>query len=280
MAHVLRRQGKVEEAMLFYFTATGNSLYVAKQLDPRYISIAQAIHDELRAYEDRQIGIVCPVHVQRMPELVAAFLRHARFDTAYFYIILTYGSRYGNAPRQACDLAQSLGIQPAYVNVVWMADNFLPEADIEEETAADKQTDAQIAAIQEDLHHSRRFIAPEDVRGRRFSRLFSKLAKNGPGLYHINEDCIGCGICQKICPMDRFTIQDQKSKYDPNGCIGCMACIHACPMSAIRLNTTERNHNARYRNEHISLCEIIDANNQHRCTKKKRGKHNEHDQTE
>lgn len=188
MAHVLRRQGKVEEAMLFYFTATGNSLYVAKQLDPRCISIAQAIHDELRAYEDRQIGIVCPVHVQRMPELVAAFLRNARFDTAYFYIILTYGSRYGNAPKQACDLAQSLGIQPAYVNVVWMADNFLPEADIEEETDADKQTDAQIAAIQEDLHHSRRFIAPEDVRGRRFSRLFSKLAKNGLGLYHINED--------------------------------------------------------------------------------------------
>ena len=111
-------------------------MYVAKQLDPRYISIAQAIHDELRAYEDRQIGIVCPVHVQRMPELVAAFLRHARFDTAYFYIILTYGSRYGNAPRQACDLAQSLGIRPAYVNVVWMADNFLPEADIEEEMLA------------------------------------------------------------------------------------------------------------------------------------------------
>lgn len=237
MAHVFRRQGKVEEAMLFCFTATGNSLYVAKQLNLHCISIAQAIHDELRAYEDQQIGIVCPVHAQQMPELVTAFLRSTRFDTAYFYIILTYGSRYGNAPKLACDLAIGLGIQPAYVNVVWMADNFLPKADIEEETAADKLTDVQIAAIQEDLHRSRRFIAPEDVRGRWLARLFSKLSKNGSGLYHINEDCIGC-----------------------------MACIHACPMSAIRLNATGRNHDARYRNEHISLCEIIDANDQHRCT--------------
>ena len=39
--------------------------------------------------------------------------------------------------------------------------------------------------------------------------------------------CIGCGICRKICPMDRFTIQAQKSQYDPKGCIACMACIHA-----------------------------------------------------
>lgn len=31
--------------MLFYFTATGNSLYVAKQLDDDRLSIAQAIHE-------------------------------------------------------------------------------------------------------------------------------------------------------------------------------------------------------------------------------------------
>ena len=31
--------------MVFYFTATGNSLYVAKELDAHPVSIAQAIHD-------------------------------------------------------------------------------------------------------------------------------------------------------------------------------------------------------------------------------------------
>ena len=66
--------------MLFYFTATGNSLYVAKRLDPRCISIAQAIHDDPQPYQDAQIGIVCPVHAQQIPELVSTFLHDAHFE--------------------------------------------------------------------------------------------------------------------------------------------------------------------------------------------------------
>ena len=42
----------------------------------------------------------------------------------------------------------------------------------------------------------------------------------------------------------------------------CMACIHTCPMMAIQMNMPEKNPKARYRNENISICEIVDANNQ------------------
>lgn len=137
--------------MLFYFTATGNSLYVAKRLDPRCISIAQAVHDDPQPYQDAQIGIVCPVHAQQIPELVSTFLHDAYFDTPYFYMILTYGSHYGKAPQQAFELALRLGINPAYINAVMMADSFLPAADIEKEMAADKHISAQIDAIRTDL---------------------------------------------------------------------------------------------------------------------------------
>ena len=44
--------------MIFYFTATGNSLYAAKQLDEEQRSIAQAIHDTDRTYKADRIGIV------------------------------------------------------------------------------------------------------------------------------------------------------------------------------------------------------------------------------
>lgn len=56
--------------MLFYFTATGNSPYVAKLLDKDRISIAQAIHDETKVYRADRIGIVCPMMAiqMRMPE--------------------------------------------------------------------------------------------------------------------------------------------------------------------------------------------------------------------
>ena len=60
--------------MIFYFTATGNSLYTAKQLDKTRISIAQAIHDDKKVYEDEKIGIVCPVFGHEVPPLVRDFL--------------------------------------------------------------------------------------------------------------------------------------------------------------------------------------------------------------
>ena len=46
--------------MVFYFTATGNSLYVAKCIDEYPVSIPQAIKNS-SIYSDNQIGIVCPV---------------------------------------------------------------------------------------------------------------------------------------------------------------------------------------------------------------------------
>ena len=44
--------------MVFYFTATGNSLYAAKQLEKAPVSIAQAVHDLENVYEAEKIGIV------------------------------------------------------------------------------------------------------------------------------------------------------------------------------------------------------------------------------
>ena len=48
--------------------------------------------------------------------------------------------------------------------------------------------------------------------------------------------CIGCGKCNKICPMD-VDVQ----KYIENGlkvksteCIFCRNCIHICPVKAIK----------------------------------------------
>ena len=92
--------------MVFYFTATGNSLYVSKQLDSHPISIAQAIHDEIKTYRADSIGIVCPIYGHEMPELVKDFLKSAAFETDYFFILLTYGNRHGGAAELAKDYAR------------------------------------------------------------------------------------------------------------------------------------------------------------------------------
>ena len=98
--------------MVFYFTATGNSLYVAKELDAHPVSIAQAIHDPNKVYRADSIGIICPVFGHEMPELVKEFLKSARFETEYFYILLTYGNRHGGAAELAKAYVEELGIHP------------------------------------------------------------------------------------------------------------------------------------------------------------------------
>ena len=82
--------------MIFYFTATGNSLYVARQLDSECISIPQVIHGELK-FKAERIGIVCPVYGHEMPETVKKFIKKATFDTDYLYLVETYGHRHGGA---------------------------------------------------------------------------------------------------------------------------------------------------------------------------------------
>lgn len=47
--------------MVFYFSATGNSLYVARNLDADTYSIPQEMKKNERRYKADRIGIVCPL---------------------------------------------------------------------------------------------------------------------------------------------------------------------------------------------------------------------------
>ena len=112
--------------MVFYFTGTGNSLYIARQLEPDPVSIPQVMARRELAFEAEAIGVVAPVYGHEVPPMVKEFLHKAVFRTGYFYMVLTYGNRHGGAAELAAGLCRQCGIQPAYINVIQMVDNWLP----------------------------------------------------------------------------------------------------------------------------------------------------------
>ena len=119
--------------MIFYFTATGNSLYIAKELEKNPISIPQVIKKKEQFYKDDKIGIVAPIYGHEMPELVKQFIKSTTFQTDYFYIILTYGNRHGGAVELANNFCKECGVHVDYLNLIQMVDNWLPSFDMEEQ---------------------------------------------------------------------------------------------------------------------------------------------------
>ena len=254
--------------MIFYFTGTGNSLYVAKQLEQHPISIAQAIHEKELSFEDETIGIVAPIYGHEMPGIVKDFIKRSSLKTDYLYLVLTYGNRHGGAAELACDFCKEYGILPSYINIILMVDNWLPGFDMDQQQLIDKKVDENISLIYEAIKNRENMIPDVTVADRAAHEQFLERMKKLPEdawqhLYHVTGACIGCGLCKNVCPADCITVVEGKAIHSPGKCQTCMACIHACPTKAIQLNIPEKNPNARYRNEHIKLNEIIEANNQH-----------------
>lgn len=256
--------------MVFYFTATGNSLYVAKQLDEERLSIPQEMNKENRHYKAERIGIVCPLFEFEIPSLVKDFIQDSKFEAGYFYLVVTYGMHHGGVAERTQAWLQSIGKAADYVNTIIMHDNALIVFDMDQQRSveAEKQVDAHIDAIRSDIAAKRAMVqqAPADEIDF-YQNFVAWIKRTGPmyafPLYRATDSCVGCDTCTRVCPRGCIHLENKRPVWDYSRCANCMACIQACPAKAIQFITVkEPNPDARYRNPHIALKEIIQANRQ------------------
>ena len=255
--------------IIFYFTATGNSLHIARQLadeSTELLSIPQMMKRDNLVFEADEIGLVFPDYRAMAPEMVKRFLEKATLKAPYLFSIITYGNWACNVIESWNKFALGHNVRFNYIASILMVDNFLPVFDMNEQMKMDKKEDEQLQKIMADVQNRQNYIPelPPEERQRCeevLKHLPGLFPVNSESLFEINGNCVDCAICTEVCPRGNYRLTSTGVKTEGD-CEYCLACVHNCPQKAIQLKRGERNPNARYRNEHVSLWSIKDSNRQ------------------
>lgn len=80
---------KRSKRIIFYFTGTGNSLYIARQLageNAELLSIPQMVKRKYE-FEADEIGIVYPIYGHMPPYMVRQFIQKAKLKAEYKFAV-------------------------------------------------------------------------------------------------------------------------------------------------------------------------------------------------
>lgn len=232
--------------MILYFTGTGNSRYVAKSLALYTGDQMRSLNDDMKSGEAMKYEseapylIVAPTYAWRMPRVVENYLKECSFQgNQKVYFFLTCGANTGNADGYLRSLAKELNLEYMGLSPIVMPDNYV----IMYEPTTGEKADAMIhnagIALKEDVYHIEEeepfpgmSIGLKDklISGS-VNHLFYKIIVKANGFY-TTEACIGCGKCEKLCPLNNIQLEKSKPVWGKD-CTHCLACISACPVTAI-----------------------------------------------
>ncbi|MGN0280955.1 MAG: EFR1 family ferrodoxin [Prevotella sp.] len=271
-----------KKRIVLYFTGTGNCLYIARQLagkEGETLCIPQLMRKKQFEIEADEIGLVYPIYGHMPPYMVRQFVKKARLKADYKFAVLTYGMRKCNAVEIWDGISKKADNAFDYIGTLIMVDNWLPNFDMNEQMKIDKHIPENLAKITADIGSRRRWHEPVSQEEREQHQGFMRLSGLDPEVgflmkaekyFTVTDACIDCGICTYVCPRGNYDLTSRGVRTQGD-CEFCFACIQNCPQKAIQFKKiedgtwpdgTEKNPNARYRNENVSLMDLKQANNQ------------------
>lgn len=234
--------------MVFYFSATGNSKYVAKQISEKLggdmVNISDAIKEskfEYRVKDKEQVFFIFPVYYYGLPSIVKDFLEKVSFikGKPRLCAIMTCGSNAGGADRL---FTKALGENSKYLKGIYtvkMVDNYilmmnvpLPEEQLMINRDADKTIDEIVKSIEFNYRVSYRSSFSAGIFSKISTKIYDKTRTTGK--FWVKENCTGCELCKNICPIDVIQMDNGKPIWKKEQCIHCLACINRCPEEAIQ----------------------------------------------
>ncbi len=256
--------------MILYFSATGNSKYCAQKIATKMNNELCSINDMMRKEvteidikESQLLGIVCPTYDFDMAYAVAEFLDKLIINNVsnhcYVFAVFTCGQSCGTAEDTMRKILAKKGIKLNAAFKIEMPDNYIPMFPLmekDEQTKMLKNAETSLNKIIESIKTQEHATIITKQMPAPMKYLIKKTAipnqRKATKNFWINDNCISCGLCEKICPKNIIKLQNGKPIWIKDDCACCLGCIHRCPTQAIQYGKkTEKT--GRYTNPNVNL---------------------------
>ena len=255
--------------MIFYFSATGNSKYVAQRLaaatGDQLISMPDAIQARCYQYDvshEQRIGFVVPTYYYGLPSVLNFFIEKLQlqgYEEQYVYLVLTCGGSTGDAAGMLAKMLKKKGITLSAQFAVPMVNNYIPLEKMDDAETIEKTLDA----AEEYIDEARRAIRSkgfgdynrcQGAAGAVVTAAVYPMYQRGRStkVFVVGDSCVGCGICRDQCPCEAIVLEENKPVWVKPQCVHCLGCLHRCPNQAIHWKKTTENR-GRYYNPRVSM---------------------------
>lgn len=238
--------------MVLYFSATGNTEYIAealaKQLNDTCVNLLDRVknQDHSDLYSDKPFVICAPVYVCEMPRFLSKYLKAQTFSGSRdVYFIFTSGGYCGISGPLAKGIFRKKKMNYRGHAEIKMPRNYVandtyPMLSPEEIEARILNARGQIPSIAAAIREGKKLTARhvwlfETLITVPFNPVWCKFKLRADDFF-ATDKCVGCGKCAKLCPLNNISLEAGKPVWGSQ-CTHCMACIGNCPTQAIEYGT-------------------------------------------
>lgn len=240
--------------LILYFTATGNSLAVAKAIaektGARLVDMGAAYRAgafDVEVAQREEIGFVFPTHRWSTPPLVDTFVKRASFITpegepyrpSYCFTVETHGHFPGTESSffaKMLEKYQNIKVDSAFSvksvgNCLYLFDT--PSDDVVARKLADADRMAERIANRVLARRVGFTVTPNPLGAALSLGTGHEGKTRSVKVYNVLADkCVGCGTCASVCPTNTIAMVDGLPVWQGDECTECLACLHRCPEGA------------------------------------------------